>query len=177
MIFTPTDVDGVYAIEVEPYVDERGMFSRVFDEQAFCERGLETQWPQCSISFNPIKGTLRGMHFQRGKHAETKLIRCTRGAIYDVAIDLRPDSPTFHRWTAVELSAQNHRLFYIPEGCAHGFLSLEPDSEVYYQISAAYSAEASAGVRWDDPVFGVKWPFAPALMSPKDAAYEALTAV
>ena len=177
MIFTPTGVEGAYAIDVEPYVDERGMFSRVFDEEAFCQRGLETQWPQCSVSFNPIKGTLRGMHFQRGEHAETKLIRCTQGAIYDVAIDLRPDSPTFHHWTAVELSAQNHRLFYIPAGCAHGFLSLQANSEVFYQISAPYCTEASDGVRWNDPAFGINWPSQPVVMSPRDAAYEAVTAL
>jgi dTDP-4-dehydrorhamnose 3,5-epimerase len=177
LIFQPTDLEGVYVIEVQPYVDERGMFARVFDEEAFCERGLKTQWPQCSVSFNPTKGTLRGMHFQRGEHAETKLIRCTQGAIYDVAIDLRPDSPTFHRWTAVELSAQSHRLFYIPEGCAHGFLSLQANSEVYYQISTPYCAEASAGVRWDDPAFGVRWPSQPVVMSPRDAAYEAVRAL
>jgi dTDP-4-dehydrorhamnose 3,5-epimerase len=171
MIFTPTNVDGVYAIEVEPYVDERGMFSRVFDEQAFCERGLETQWPQCSISFNPIKGTLRGMHFQRGEYAEVKLIRCTQGAVYDVAIDLRPDSTSFRRWVAAELTAANHRQLYVPKGCAHGFLTLEPNSEVYYQIFQPYAPDASAGVRWNDPAFGVKWPAQPALISRRDAAY------
>jgi len=171
VIFSPTDVDGVYVIDVEPHVDERGVFSRVFDEDTFRELGLATQFPQCSVSFNPAKGTLRGMHFQRDEHAEAKLIRCTQGAIYDVAIDLRPCSPTFHRWTATELTAQNHRLFYIPEGCAHGFLSLEPNSEVFYQISAPYCADASAGVRWNDSAFGVKWPSEPVVISPRDAAY------
>ena len=177
MIFTTTDVDGVYVVETEPYVDERGVFARVFDEDTFHEMGLSTRFPQCSVSYNPIRGTMRGMHFQRGEHAEAKLIRCTRGAIYDVAIDLRPESPTFHRWAAAELTAVNHRQLYVPEGCAHGFLTLETDTEVYYQISAPYVAEASAGVRWDDPAFGVKWPSAPVVMSPKDAAYEALRAV
>jgi dTDP-4-dehydrorhamnose 3,5-epimerase len=177
MIFTATDVEGAYVIDPEPFVDDRGLFARVFDEDTFRELGLSTRFPQCSVSYNPVKGTMRGMHFQRGEHAEAKLIRCTRGAIYDVAIDLRPGSPTLHRWAAAELTAENHRQFYVPEGCAHGFLTLEPDSEVYYQISAAYSPEASAGVRWDDPAFGVTWPFAPVVMSPKDAAYEALRAL
>jgi dTDP-4-dehydrorhamnose 3,5-epimerase len=177
MIFNPTAVEGVYLIEPEPYIDERGLFARVFDEEAFRELGLRTAYVQNSVSYNPVKGTLRGMHFQRGEHAEAKLIRCTRGAIYDVAIDLRPGSPTLHRWAAAELTAENHRQFYVPEGCAHGFLTLAPDSEVYYQISAAYCPEASAGVRWDDPAFGVKWPSAPVVMSPKDAAYEALRAL
>jgi dTDP-4-dehydrorhamnose 3,5-epimerase len=172
MIFTQTDVDGAYVIEPEPFVDERGLFARVYDADIFRNLGIDATALQCSVSFNPVKGTLRGMHFQRGEHAEGKLIRCTRGAIYDVAVDLRPGSPTLHRWAAAELTAENHRQLFVPEGCAHGFLTLASDSEVYYQISKPYVAESSAGVRWNDPAFGVCWPREPVVISPRDAAYE-----
>src|SRR4051812_25544030 len=145
MICTPTDVAGVYLIDTEPFVDERGMFARVFDDVVFQGLGLETTAMQFSVSFNPTKGTLRGMHFQSGEHAEIKVIRCTQGAIYDVAIDLRPESPSYRRWVAAELSAANHRQLYIPKGCAHGFLTLESTCEVYYQIFQPYVPDASVG--------------------------------
>jgi dTDP-4-dehydrorhamnose 3,5-epimerase len=171
MICTPTEVEGVYVIDTEPFVDERGMFARVFDDQVFRDLGLETTAMQFSVSYNPTKGTLRGMHYQDGEHAEVKVIRCTQGAVYDVAVDLRPESPSFRRWVAADLSAANYRQLYVPKGCAHGFLTLEPNSEVYYQIFHPYVPEASVGVRWNDPAFGVQWPAEPALMSPRDAAY------
>jgi dTDP-4-dehydrorhamnose 3,5-epimerase len=171
MICNPTDVEGVFVIEAEPCVDERGMFARVFDDVAFRDLGLEVSAMQFSVSFNPAKGTLRGMHCQSGDDAEVKLIRCTQGAVYDVAIDLRPESPSFRRWVAAELTAANHRQLYVPKGCAHGFLTLEPNTEVYYQIFQPYVPASSVGVRWNDPAFSVKWPSEPALMSPRDAGY------
>ena len=158
MKFTPTKIAGVWLIEMERHEDERGWFARSWCAEEFAARGLNSQLAQCSVSFNKKKGTLRGMHWQAAPHAEAKLVRCTRGAIYDVALDLRPDSQTYRRWFATELTADNGRALYIPEGCAHGFQTLADDSEVFYQIAGAYHATSSRGVRWDDPVFGITWP-------------------
>lgn len=158
MIFAETKLKGAYIIEPERLEDERGFFARTFCQEEFAAHGLRTRFVQCSISFNKKKGTLRGMHYQVAPHEEAKLVRCTMGAIYDVIIDLRPGSPTFTQWVAVELTAQNRKMLYIPEGLAHGFQTLEDDTEVFYQMSEFYHPECARGVRWDDPVFGIKWP-------------------
>lgn len=158
MIFTETKLKGAYVIELERIEDERGFFARSWCQKEFEEHGLNSRLVQCNISFNKKKGTLRGMHYQAGPYEEAKLVRCTRGAIYDVIIDLRPDSDTFKQWIAEELSAKNQKMLYIPEGFAHGFQTLENDSEVFYQMSEFYHPECARGVRWDDPTFRIIWP-------------------
>jgi len=168
MRFTPTDLNDAWLIEPEPFRDARGWFARTFCEREFGERGLETRFVQHSTSQNFNRGTLRGMHFQRGTDAEVKLVRCLKGAIYDVIIDLRPDSPTFKRWFGAELTAENVRQLYIPKGFAHGFQTLSDDCEIGYLISEFYAPEASSGVRWDDPAFAITWPMAPTVLSDKD---------
>ena len=160
MRFTETDIAGAYLVELEPFSDERGTFARIWCEDELRARGLTAHLSQCSISRNRRAGTLRGMHFQRPPHEEAKLVRCTRGAIYDVALDLRPSSPTERRWVAAELTAENGSALFIPEGCAHGFQTLVDDSDVLYLISRPYVPDAAGGVRWDDPAFGIEWPHA-----------------
>ncbi len=152
-------------------MDERGLFARTWCREEFETAGLNSHLTQCSISYNVRKGTLRGMHYQSAPYAESKLVRCTRGAIYDVALDLRADSPTFREWIGVNLTADNREMIFIPEGCAHGFLTLEDNSEVCYQISEFYRPEAARGVRWDDPAFGIVWPAKPQLLSDRDRNY------
>jgi dTDP-4-dehydrorhamnose 3,5-epimerase len=172
MIFTETELAGAWVVDPERLHDERGFFARTMDSDAFAERGLCADFPQCSISFNERAATLRGMHFQTEPHGEAKLVRCTAGAIYDVIVDLRPGSPTHARWVGVELSADNRRALYVPPGFAHGFQTLVPNAEVYYQISTAYVPSASRGVRWDDPSFGIRWPAADArTISERDRTY------
>jgi dTDP-4-dehydrorhamnose 3,5-epimerase len=171
MRFVGTELPGVFAIEPERIEDERGFFARVFCEREFAAHGFATHWVQSSISYNARAHTLRGMHFQTGPHAEIKLIRCTRGAIHDVLIDLRPDSPAYLRHVAVELTEANRNLLYVPEGIAHGFLTLAPETEVFYQMSAFYAPESARGVRWDDPAFGIAWPAAPDAICERDATY------
>jgi dTDP-4-dehydrorhamnose 3,5-epimerase len=174
MIFSPTAVDGVLVVHPERIRDDRGSFARTFSVTEFDAQGLTTSVDQCSVSINLKAGTLRGMHYQAEPHGEFKLVRCTRGAIYDVAGDLRPQSPTYLRWAATELTPQNGHALAIPEGCAHGFQTLVDDSEVLYQISAAYAPDAGRGVRWDDPRFGIEWPPAPLYgrtLSERDANY------
>jgi dTDP-4-dehydrorhamnose 3,5-epimerase len=166
-----TRLPGVYLIEPRRRSDERGFFARTFCSRELAELGLETRIAQSSISFNPTRGTLRGMHYQASPHGETKIIRCTMGAIWDCLIDLRPDSPTYKQWVAERLTAENRKLFYVPEGIAHGFLTLEPDSEVFYEISSFFVPDAARGVRWDDPTFAVDWPIRPRLMSDRDRDY------
>src|SRR6266487_3389064 len=161
MIFIETTLKGAFIIEPERLEDERGFFARSFCRKEFEDHGLNPNLVQCSISFNKKKGTLRGMHYQISPHAEAKLVRCTMGAIYDVIIDLRPHLPTFKQWIAVELTAENRQMLYIPEGFAHGFQTLTDNTEVYYQMSQFYYPEYSRGVRWDDPAFGIVWPEAP----------------
>jgi dTDP-4-dehydrorhamnose 3,5-epimerase len=158
VIFTETPLAGAYVIEPEPIEDARGLFARTWCRREFEARGLDTRIAQCSTSFNKKKGTLRGMHYQAPPFAETKIVRCTRGAMYDVIIDLRPDSPTFTRYFAVVLATENRKALCVPMGFAHGFQTLEDDTEVFYQISEFYSPEHSRGVRWNDPVFGIRWP-------------------
>ena len=171
MRFQATDIAGVVIVEAEPHTDLRGGFARLHCPDEFAAAGIAFSPVQTSISTNPTPGTLRGLHFQDAPHAETKLVRAVRGRVFDVAVDLRPDSPTHRRWTATELSATNLRGLFIPEGVAHGFLTLEPDSDVLYQIAPHFTPGYAAGVRWNDPAFAVDWPGIPALMSPTDAAY------
>jgi len=171
MKFSKCKLPGVFVIDIEPIKDERGMFARLWCKDEFKQQGLVTELSQCSLSFNHSKGTLRGMHYQSAPHAETKVIRCTRGSIFDVAIDLRPESPSYKQWFGTLLSAENHRMLYVPEGLAHGFVTLEADSEVFYQISVPYVPESGRGVRWNDPCFDINWPIQPVVISNKDANY------
>lgn len=172
MRFTETELAGAWVVEPEPLADARGFFARTFDAAAFADRGLRSAFPQCSVSFNARAGTLRGMHYQAAPHEEAKLVRCTAGAIYDVIVDLRAGSPTRGRWTGVELTADNRRALYVPEGFAHGFQTLADDSEVFYQISAEFVPDAARGVRWDDAAFGIAWPAAgQRVMSDRDRGY------
>lgn len=173
MVFNETKLKGAYIIEIETRNDERGFFARSFCQDEFSRHGLNPCIAQCNISYNRQKGTLRGMHYQTRPYEEAKTVRCTRGAIYDVIIDLRPQSPTYKQWTAVELSAGNHKMLYVPEGFAHGFQTLQDDTEVFYQISEFYHPECAAGIRWDDPAFGIEWPDVKGRsISAKDLGYQ-----
>jgi dTDP-4-dehydrorhamnose 3,5-epimerase len=171
MKFHPTRLDGAWLIELTPVEDERGAFIRTFCEREFGDHGLETRFVQHSLSVNARKGTLRGMHFQRAPHEEVKLVRCQRGAVWDVIVDLRPDSPTYMRWQSFELSAENGMQLYVPKGFAHGFQTLSDDCEVFYLISEFYAADAAAGLRHDDPRFAIDWPAPVSVMSEKDRAW------
>ena len=158
MIFNATKLPGAFVIEPERFEDERGFLARAWTAREFAAQGLAPPFVECNISYNRRKGTLRGMHFQRTPHAQAKLVRCTRGALYDVIIDLRPDAPTFKQWLGVELTAENRLMLYVPEGFAHGFQTLADETELYYQMSAPYVPTAADGVRWDDPAFRIEWP-------------------
>jgi dTDP-4-dehydrorhamnose 3,5-epimerase len=171
MRFEATKIPGLFLVDPEPLEDERGFFARTWCRREFAAHGLNPDLAQCSISFNRRRGTLRGMHHQLPPHAEAKLVRVTRGAIFDVAVDLRPESPTFRGWFGCELTDANRRMLYVPEGMAHGFLTLADTTEVAYQISAFHRPEASHGVRWDDPAFAIRWPERPAVISERDRAY------
>jgi len=171
MQLSETRLSGVYTIDPERIEDERGFFARTFCVQELEARGLTGRVIQSSVSFNPQRGTLRGMHYQTDPHGETKIIRCTRGAIWDCLVDLRPDSETYQGWVAETLTQENRRLFYVPPGIAHGFITLEPDTEVFYEIADDYVAEAARGVRWNDPAFGIDWPTEPRIMSDRDRDY------
>jgi len=171
MIFQATKLPGVYAIDVERKADERGFFARSWCCDEFESNGLNPRLVQCSVSFNTLRGTLRGMHYQAPPYPETKLVRCTRGAIYDVVVDIRPNSPTFKQWVAVTLTAENRRTVYVPEGCAHGFLTLEDETEVLYQMSEFYHPESAMGVRWDDGAFAISWPGTVEVISERDRSY------
>lgn len=171
--FTETAVGGVVILDVEPHPDERGLFARTWCEDEVRAHGLDPRIVQSSISYNTKKGTLRGMHYQAEPHEETKSVRCTAGAIYDVAVDLRRSSPTYRQWTAVELTAANRRTVYVPRGVAHGFLTLTEDAEVLYQMGVAYVPGAARGVRWDDPAFGIEWPLEPRVISERDRTFAA----
>jgi dTDP-4-dehydrorhamnose 3,5-epimerase len=171
MKISTLDIPGALIVDVEELSDERGFFARTFCRQEFAAHGLSTSIAQSSISFNKLRGTLRGMHYQTKPHEEAKLVRCTKGVIYDVIIDLRNDSPTFKQWLSVELSADNHRGLYIPEGVAHGFLTLADDCEVLYQISEFFHPECASGVRWNDPAFGIHWPEKVCIISERDQRY------
>ena len=171
MIFRDTDLAGVRTVELEPQTDARGFFARSFCADEFAAAGIAMTVVQTNISRNTSRGTLRGLHFQAAPAPEPKLVRCTAGRVFDVAVDLRPASPSYCRWTGVELDAEAHNGLFIPAGCAHGFLTLSDESEVTYLMGAAYRPDLARGVRWNDPAFGIAWPFAPSTMSEKDAAY------
>lgn len=171
MRFIETVLRGAFIIEPEPATDERGLFARIFCRREFGGHGLNAEVRQCSLSYNRKRGTLRGMHYQVAPYGECKLVRCSRGSIYDVVIDLRRGAPTFGRWVGYELSAANRRMLYIPEGFAHGFETLDDASEVTYQMSEFYVPSAQRGVRWDDPAFAIHWPLKPALISDRDRGY------
>lgn len=171
MKFIDTTIPGVYLLEMERRADERGHFARIWCEREFTAHGLNPKLAQCSASYNLRCGTLRGMHYQAPPHAEAKLVRCTRGAIFDVALDLRPDSPAYCRWIGFDLSPDNGRMLYIPEGCAHGFQSLEDGSEVLYLISTPFEPAAARGARWDDPAFTIRWPITEPILSDKDRSW------
>jgi dTDP-4-dehydrorhamnose 3,5-epimerase len=158
MRFVETPLNGAWVVDLDLLGDERGWFSRTFDAEEFAARGCNPAVVQCNASFNACEGTLRGMHYQAEPHGESKLVRCVRGAIFDVAVDLRAGSPTLRRWHGVQLSADNRLAFYIPPGLAHGFQTLTPDAEVLYQMGHPYVPEAARGVRWDDPAFAIEWP-------------------
>lgn len=171
MTFRETRVSGAWVLELERHVDERGFFARIWDPEELAARGLNPALAQCSIASTPLRGTLRGLHFQAPPYEEVKLVRCTAGAIFDVVVDLRPSSPTFTRWFGVELTAENKLALYVPEGCAHGFLSLEDECDVLYLISQAHVPAAARGVRWDDPAFAIRWPDVPVVMNDRDRGF------
>jgi dTDP-4-dehydrorhamnose 3,5-epimerase len=171
VIFTETPVKGAFLMDLEPREDERGFFARTWCEREGGGRGMNLHVAQCNVSFNKKLGTLRGLHYQAAPFEEAKLVRCTHGSIYDVIVDLRPASPSFKRHLAAVLSAGNRRAVYVPEGCAHGFQTLEDDTEVFYQMSAPYSADHARGVRWNDPAFGIEWPAAERIMADRDRTY------
>jgi dTDP-4-dehydrorhamnose 3,5-epimerase len=171
VIFLPTTLPGAFVVEIERREDDRGFFARTWCQREFAEMGLNAEVAQCNVSYNRQRGTLRGMHWQAAPHAEAKLIRCTRGAIWDAIIDLRPDSPAYAAHFAIELTAESSRALYVPEGMAHGFVTLEDDSEVSYQMSQFYEPTAARGLRWNDPAFGICWPISDPILHPRDAAY------
>jgi len=171
MNFEPLALAGSYLIRPETLADERGFLARTFCSRAFAENGLNENLRQCNISFNSIKHTLRGMHYQLPPHAEAKLVRCTQGAAHHVILDLRANSETYLKWSSVELNSDNRHLLYVPEGMAHGFITLVDGTEIFYQMSEYYSPESAAGVRWDDPAFSIAWPVEPAVISEHDSGY------
>ena len=169
MKFLETELKGSYIIELEKSVDERGFFARTWDIEKFKELNLKSDIVHCNISFTKIKGTIRGMHYQITPFEESKIIRCTKGKIFDVLIDLRKDSSTYKNCEGFELSSENHDMVYVPEGFAHGFQSLEEDTEIFYQVSQFYSPESERGIRWNDPTFKIKWPLENKIISEKDS--------
>jgi dTDP-4-dehydrorhamnose 3,5-epimerase len=171
VIFTATAIPQAWLIDLERLADERGFFARTFCAREFAAHDLAVEVAQTSLAWNPQRGTLRGLHYQIAPHWEAKLVRCTRGAVHDVIVDLRPGSPAFKRHLAVELSAENRRQLYVPPGCAHGYLTLEDSTEVCYQMSAFHAPEAAGGVRYDDPAFAIRWPLEVAVVSERDRSY------
>lgn len=171
MIFEPTALPGVFLVRTEPIDDPRGVFARTFCAEEFRARGLDPRIAQESTSVTRRRGTLRGMHWQEAPWGESKLVRCVRGAVYDVALDLRPDSPSVRKWVAFELDARQGAALYLPEGVAHGYQALEDDVELHYQMSVPYHPEAARGVRWNDAAFGIAWPIGDPILSERDASY------
>jgi dTDP-4-dehydrorhamnose 3,5-epimerase len=171
MKFHKAKIAGVFEVCLEPRTDDRGFFARAWCQKEFEARGLNSKVVQCNISRNTRKGTLRGMHYQAHPFSETKVVRCTRGAVYDVVLDLRPESKTFKQWVSVVLTEESGNMVYIPDGCAHGFLSLKDGSDVFYQMSEFYNPEAARGVRWDDDAFGIVWPEKVEVISERDRTY------
>lgn len=171
MKFTPTKISGVVQVELQPQHEARGSFARTYCEATFRAHGLEPVGIQCNVSVNPKRGTLRGLHYQAAPAEEAKLVRCRHGRMFDVAVDLRRDSPSFRQWVGVELDGDRGNALYVPKGCAHGFLTLADDTVVDYHMGAVYVAELARGVRWNDPAFDIAWPFAPLQISERDASY------
>ena len=171
MIFTPTQLAGAYFIDVEPRNDDRGFFARSWCMNEFKNHDLNPNLAQCNIAYNIRRGTLRGLHYQAKPYEEAKLIRCTRGAIYDVIVDLRQNSPTLKKWLSIELTDENHRALYVPEGFAHGYQTLVNDTEIIYLVSEFYHPEVEHGIRWNDPAFSIQWPIADPIISIKDQAH------
>jgi len=174
VIFTELALRGAYVVDIDRREDERGFFARSFCREEFARHGLSTEISQCNVSFNHRKGTLRGMHYQIPPKSEAKTVRCTRGTVYDVIVDLRDGSPTWGQWISVNLSENNSRMLYIPEGFAHGFQTLEDDSELFYQMFAPYSPEHARGARWDDPALRIDWPLPDLIISERDRAFPML---
>ena len=174
MIFHETPLKGAFLIDLERLADERGFFARTFCRHEFANHGLNVEVTQCNLSYNQRKGTLRGLHYQTAPHQEARLVRCIRGAIYDIIVDLRKDSRTYLQWHAVTLSADQRNALFVPAGFAHGFLTLADDTEVSYQMSEAYHPQSVRGIRWDDPLLAIEWPDTPRVISPKDMGYELL---
>ena len=171
MKITPTAIPGAFVVDIEPIKDERGFFARTFCVDELQSAGLNTSFPQCNISYNEKKATLRGMHYQVEPYEEIKLVRCTAGSVYDVLVDIRPESAAYKKWFSVELSASNRRAIYIPKGIAHGFITLTDGAELLYMMSSQYKAEAARGVRWNDPEIGIDWPLKPAVISERDLSF------
>ena len=175
MIIHPTRVHGAFLIEPSIFADDRGSFAEVYQLQALAERGWHGSFVRSALSHNNQRGTLRGLHFQRAPHSEAKLVICIRGAVYDVMADVRPDSPTFGQWDGFELTPENRRVLFLPEGVAHGYLTLCDESTVHYHLSAYYAPQHGDGVRWDDPTLAIQWPLAPSILSEQDKRWGALT--
>jgi dTDP-4-dehydrorhamnose 3,5-epimerase len=171
VILHETPLRGVFVIELDRKGDYRGFFARVYCRNEFAEHGLATEFVQVNNSLSASRGTLRGMHYQLKPHAETKLVRCVRGGLWDCVLDLRPGSPTFGKWFGVDLTAENRRMMYVPKGCAHGFMTITDDAEALYFVDAFYAPEHERGVRWDDPAFAIEWPFDPVVISDKDRGH------
>lgn len=171
MFFVETKLKGSFVIELEKLEDERGFFARTWDKKKFEEHGLNSELAQCSTSYTKKKGTIRGMHYQAFPHQEVKLVSCTKGKVFDLTIDVRPKSPTFMKWFGIELSEDNYKAIYVPEGVAHGIETLEDDTVLFYQTSQFHSPESERGVRWDDPAFNITWPIPPIIISKKDRTH------
>lgn len=171
MTFTETRIPGSWTIDSKRIADDRGFFAMTWLPAEFATRGLDASLAQCNLAFNHKRHTLRGMHFQRAPHAQAKLVRCTRGSVHDVIVDLRPGSPTFQQWDAVELNEDNRRMLYVPPGLAHGYLTLTDGAEVFYQVSSPWEPKSEGGVRWDDPAFGIRWPGEPVVISERDSTW------
>jgi len=171
MRFTPTPIKGAFIVDLEERRDDRGFFARVWCQQEFVAHGLNARFVQCNSSSSRERGTMRGLHYQTAPYGEAKLVGCIRGRVFDVIVDMRPDSPSYLKAFGAELTEQNRSMMYVPEGCAHGYLTLEDDSEVLYPVTEFYHPEAEAGLRWDDPVVSVAWPETPRIVSPKDQAW------
>ena len=172
MIFQTTEIPGAYVLEQQQHQDARGHFARLWCRQDFESHGLKSNFVQGSVSHNRYRGTLRGMHYQRTPHSESKLVQVTRGAIYDVIIDLRADSPTYKAWFGLELTSDKGTMLYIPDGCAHGFVTLSDNTDVHYQMTDFFYPESAAGVRWNDPSFSIRWPLEPVVINERDNQYE-----
>ena len=175
MQFRASRIPGAWVIDITPIHDRRGFFATTWLPDELRQHGIDPVVAQCNLAFNHQRGTLRGLHFQTPPHAQSKIVRATRGALLDVIVDLRPDSPTCRQWESIELTADNRRMLYIPAGLAHGYLTLTDDAEMFYQASSPWAPQAEAGVRWNDPAFGITWPFEPTVISEKDRTWPLLT--